>query len=147
MLAGWARVRRHRGRARRGGRPNDIFCPTTPHSPHASGGGGRPPRAHLSSELGGVAAMGSAVTGEVRLSDAAALGTLLAQCGFQLDAAAPLREVAEGLGRPLPAANGGERAVFSATKTRLTGVQHERLQEELERAEVEGGEEGFADAP
>ena len=61
--------------------------------------------------------------------------------------AAPLREVAEGLGRPLPAANGGERAVFSATKTRLTGVQHERLQEELERAEVEGGEEGFADAP
>jgi O-methyltransferase involved in polyketide biosynthesis len=100
----------------------------------------------LLQELGGVAAIGSAVTGELRLPEAAA-GVLLAECGFQLEAYAPLRDVAAGLGRAVAAAGGDGRCVFSATKTRLTGVQHERLHDELARAEMEGGEEGFPDAP
>jgi hypothetical protein len=63
-----------------------------------------------------------------------------------LDAYAPLSEVAASLGRAAPP-EAATRALFSATKTRLTGVQHERMQDELFRAEVETGEEGFADAP
>jgi methyltransferase (TIGR00027 family) len=98
----------------------------------------------LLQELGGVAAMGSDVTGEVGLPEAA-VRAIAADCGFRLDAYAPLHEVAAGLGREVPPE--ATRALFSATKTRLTGVQHERLQMELQRAEYDEGEEGFADAP
>ena len=104
-------------------------------------------REALLQELGSVAAMGSSVTGEAPASAEAQLRNLLAACGFQLDAMAPLSEVAASLGRLLPDAGDESRAIFSATKTRLTGVQRERLQAEMERAELEGGEEGFNDAP
>lgn len=99
----------------------------------------------LLQELADVAALGSSVTGETQLSEPAAR-TLLAECGFRLDAYTPLHEVAAALGRELRfASNGG--AMFCATKVRLTGVQHEELQAELQRAEVDSGEEGFADSP
>ena len=98
-------------------------------------------------ELGSVAAIGSVATGEAALPEMQ-LRTLLAQCGFQLEACEPLPDVAAALGRELPSTGSdGERVLFSARKTRLTGVQHERLQAELQRAEDESGEEGFGDAP
>ncbi len=98
-------------------------------------------------ELGSVAAIGSVVTGESALPEVQ-LRTLLAQCGFQLDACERLTDVAAGLGRELLATGTADaRMLFSARKTRLTGVQQERLQEELQRAEYESGEEGFGDSP
>ena len=102
----------------------------------------------LFSELGGVAAIGSVVTGECALPEPQ-LRTLLAQCGFQFEACESVLDVAAGLGRQLSSAGSedGAHLLFSARKTRLTGVQHDRMQAELQRAEDESGEEGFADAP
>ena len=98
-------------------------------------------------ELGSVAAVGSSATGESALPEAQ-LRTLLAQCGFQLDACERLSDVAAGLGRELPSVGSvAARVLFSACKTRLTGVQQERMHAELQRAEYESGEEGFGDAP
>jgi len=101
----------------------------------------------LFQELGSVAAIGSVATGEIALPEVQ-LRILLAQCGFQLDACERLSDVAASLGRELPSPDSeGARTLFSAHKTRLTGVQHERLQAEMRRAEGEDGEEGFGDAP
>ncbi len=98
-------------------------------------------------EVGDVAAVGSTLTGEVRLHDAErSLGALLASAGFQLEAWAPVQEVAAGLGRAVGACE-PPRALFSATKTRVTGRQHDEMRAELQRAEGEAGEEGFADDP
>jgi len=106
----------------------------------------------LFSELGSVAAIGSVVTGECALPEPQ-LRTLLAQCGFQFEACESVLDVAAGLGRELLSGGTGDNArtnahlLFSARKTRLTGVQHNRMQTELQRAEDESGEEGFPDAP
>lgn len=92
------------------------------------------------------------------------LAQALARAGFRLDGAEALADVATSLGRTLAVdgdgggggGSGGGGAghegapswlLFSATKTRLSGAQADALRSELHRAEDEGGEEGWADAP
>ena len=93
-------------------------------------------------EVGSLAALGSSVTGEAALPEAP-LSALLAAAGFRLDAWAPLGEVAASLGRQVEAPG---RVVFAATKARFTGVQEERLREQLHFHESETSEEGFEEA-
>lgn len=99
----------------------------------------------LVEEAGTVAALRSELLASAHVSDERRLRTLLAAAGFQLLAWESLEAVAASSG--VPSAPGCEAlALFAASKTRLTGRQEDDLREQLQRAELESGEEGFADA-
>jgi methyltransferase (TIGR00027 family) len=97
-------------------------------------------------EIGDCAALKSELVGEVDMSTVAQLGRALADAGFNLQQWATLHDVGDQLSRAL-GSDAQQRAVFSAEKTRMTGIQQSIWSAELERAEYEGGEVGFDDAP
>lgn len=101
----------------------------------------------LTVEAGDCAALHSEVVGEVSVDAMQRhFGALLADAGFQLEQWATLQEVGAELGRTL-GPDAAQRAVFHAIKSRLTGVEHDTLRAEIDRAEYETGEEGFNDMP
>ena len=98
-------------------------------------------------EVGDCVALNSELVGEVGIDAMQRhFGALLADAGFHLEQWATLQEVGAELSRTL-GPDAAQRAIFRAAKVRVTGIEHDMLRAEMDRAEYENGEEGFNDMP